>query len=328
MTGIFHLSSPLLFGFRQTRPAYAVWPTADVAQPIRHPSRPKHVYRPRGSRKPTARGAKPRQAYLNQPAAWAERTSPTKAKRKLRAAATIGATFVGFGMVIGGFALTQANAPAPVFATAPAPYQQPPTMPSATFNDRLQFSVPANLGGAPAATTMPPDQGINPEASRRQTTDPLLRVAQGQPRVLDAAPALGRTPTETQSPTLVAHTSSGPGTTPPALLVRPAASDPFDCIPCSTALPTFDGVTFAIQTSDVTASATQRLLAALALYDVDLRISAISFPRSEVRYYRAQDADDARILAGQYDASLVDLTWIASHDDPARIEIILAASDD
>lgn len=244
-----------------------------------------------------------------------------------RSVVTFSATIASFVIVLGGFAVTQTPALSPRYATALTAFQQTPTRGPVAFSDTLQMTQPANLGSAPVISSTPPYL-VAASATQSVKPSPQLGLSHGQPRVSGTAPVLGQAPALLDAPAVAAATSSLPELALPARPALPALMEPFVCAACDSAVLAFDGVNFAVQTADPVSVTTQRLIAALAAYDVDLRASAIAFPSSEVRYYRAQDADAARILAAQYDANLVDLTWIGSQNETAQIDIILAGSAD
>lgn len=324
MAGTSNLSFPLFAGFRQSRSVRAIWPAIVADPPVRHASRPKYICRTRGSDGVTSLGARHRPPSLDYSTVWAAQTEAAKFSLRMRSVAKISATIMSIGVVLGGYAVMQITPSSPQSTPALARLQQAPALDPIAISDSLQLTQPANLGRAPSAPTMPPYLVAKPAGQPAPQSRPL----QIRPQVSKTAPTLGQSPEVLAAPAVVAATYSTPVTMSPLRPAQPVALDPFVCVNCDSAIPAFDGARFAVQTSDVNATTTVQLLAALAAYDVDLRTTAILFPSSEVRYYRTEDAEPARALAGRYDANLVDLTWIASRPDIPRIDIILAGSSD
>jgi len=320
-------SSLLSLGLRQARGSNNVWQTTVASQPVRHPSRPKHRYRPRGSNHASTHEPRLHQSATDHSATWVAQSSRAQSSRKQRSIAKLGATCLGFGIALGGLSITQAYLTEPRVGPDVAPFQQAPEIGTIAFGEISEMVRPANIGGAPAISALPPEL---PMMSNRQssqaTTSP--HASPSPPDLVSAAPASVQGAITSDRPALKITSSSVPDTTPPTRMALPAPDDPFVCAACEIAIPAFDGVKFAVQATDISTVTAQRLIAALSIYDVDLRASPIAFPRSEVRFYRAQDAEPARILAGQYDANLVDLTWAASPAGAATIEIILAGTAD
>jgi hypothetical protein len=231
---------------------------------------------------------------------------------------------MSLGIVLGGYVILQVTLPTPLPDPGLAALQQAPALDTVVADDSLQVTQPANLGRAPSVPMTPPNLVAEPVEQR----SPEARQLPPPPLLSETAPGLGQAPEVLDVPAVIAMTSRAPATTLPARPAQPVALSPFVCVTCNRTIPAFDGVSFAVQTNDAASATTTQLVAALVEYDVDLRTSTIPFPSSEVRYYRAQDAAPARALAGQYDARLVDLTWIASQSGTPRIDIILAGSSD
>ena len=322
MVGTSNFYFQLAGRFRRSKPVYPVWSVSPETSRVRHPSRPKYTYRARGRSGATPDRLRLLQSTQDNGAVWAARTRTAKSSQQRRSVAKISATIASLGIVMGGYALTQTNAPPVQSAKFLTPFQQSPTLNPGPFADTLQLSPPANLASPPVVSAAPPYLVTGTASQNR----PRLRRLPIQPRISDIAPALGQSPRPSTRPEIVATASEAPDMTRPLQLVQPVAAAPFVCGGCESSAPVFEGVTFAVQSADPASAATRRLISALAAYHVDLRGSDIAYSQSEVRFYRPQDAEAARYLAGQYNAQSVDLTWITSAADTPRIDIILAGS--
>ena len=299
------------FGFSSTAPVVPVWPRYASNPPVRHPSRNKLRYRPRGTTALTVvslRDAKAPKFVKNHQAAWQAQTATAARARRKTVVIWAGMAVASVAILSGGYAIVPQTTPTGEFAasdlltTAPAmetvPQAPAPRAPvvAAAIDKGLQLPAPPSL---------------SPQ----------------EPRVMTQAPLAPPTPTPTQVPTLDRQPNIIATASAPAALFTQSQDDPFVCAFCASAFPQFGQVSFDVQTTDTNAPQVQNLMRNLDQYQSNLRLSAIPVTNNQVRFYRTEDAQAAGALAALYNAELVDLTWFAPTADIAKIDVLLAAKD-
>ena len=286
-------------------PEAPVWPRMVACPAVRHPSRPKVRYRPRSLFVPSNQ-AHPENAFTqierNETSYWEQRTAlaaKDRATRRKKAAIYTGVAIAGLMTLAGSYTVTRQ--PSPPAQVAVLNLELPQVLPEMTVDAPVIESV---------ARFSPPAQA------------PVLGAP--QPGIMNLAPQSLQPPRATLLPTFNLQTARTPAIVTSAPMTAPQQDDAFVCQSCAPAFPQFNQVRFAIQVTDATAERVQNLMRDLGQYERDLITSAIPIVDNQVRFYRAEDAQAARVLASRLDADLVDLTWFAPGSDIAKIDILLS----
>lgn len=313
------------FGLRENATNAVVWPTTLAQSPQRHPSRRKGQYRLRGAN----RSANPKPSQNTAPtqdhrAVWQAKTTAAKKAKRSRELRIIGC----FSAAIAGLAtvgvLTFQQGQIPTNQASSITVQTSVVGPAQTPLADLAALPVHNFNVAPQIPTQPDNAVMTandmfPPMVPEQTTS-----RPSQPAIMDRAPRSFTAPSQIARPRLDSRVYPAPEIAPPTAANAPQLPQPFVCTSCVPAFPQFGQVMFDVQSSDIAAASVQNLMAALAKYQSTVRQSRIEIATSQVRFYRARDAQAAASLASLYGAELVDLTWFAPTEDIAKIDVILA----
>lgn len=278
-----------------------VWPKDLHETPVRHPSRARTAYRPRGlSRLDLNAQERSRQmAAARGQAVWppSARSSVTGRAPFIRRAAVAGIPILGLGLLLAGYGAVQTTPPGlPLQSTTSIATPVPAA------------SEPALLAPSPVATLQAVIETPPPSVLDRAPLPPMQLATQDNPPVVSAV----------SEPSL---------TMAPPALAASKPDDAFVCILCATPLPPFEGVTIALHADIADLPAFTAARAVLSAQDYAVTTPQIAVVRNQVRFYRPADAANAQDLAARFNASVVDLTWFAPDGSPARIDLFLTPSD-
>ena len=302
-----NLKTPFRLGFQRERPEAPVWPQSASFPAVRHPSRPKVRYRPRGSVMPSNH-VHPENAFAQiepkETSYWEQRTAlvaQERATRRNKVTIYTGVVIASLITLAGSY--TVATQPSTTTQVAELNLELPDVLSEMTVAAPVIENV---------ASLSPPAQ------------TPVLEAP--QPGIMKLAPQSLQPPTATLVPTFGLQMERAPEFVKSVPITAPQQDNASVCRFCAPAFPRFNQVKFAIQATDATADHVQNLMSDLGQYERDLIPSAIPIADNQVRFYRAEDAQAARVLASRLDADLVDLTWFAPGSDIAKIDILLSTS--
>ena len=118
----------------------------------------------------------------------------------------------------------------------------------------------------------------------------------------------------------------------PMLGVAEPEPNPFFCHACAPMAPSLDGIGIALFETTALAgndlNDLQERLLEMGASQVQRTETGIAVARSQVRFYRAQDATTAALLAATLGAVAVDVSWAAPQADAASFDLLIAAQDD
>jgi len=313
MEWIENTANPLMRALGLTQPSAPVWMHVQEVPPVRHPSRFRLKYRPRGQACELPMVPQPAgSAAFAAPKAKRNPTPQTKQKSRkgLLLLATAGSAFVVCA-IAAGIAFMGAPAANPVEAT-PTPVQAtaPLLITAPDFITAFADNDPATAVEPLAAAPLPEDRG-----SLDLITEP--------PAVALRLPQLDSTTVAVATPIILPDQANRPTPMDPSTLAPVSPADPFTCTGCVSGLARFEGVTVTLYSVDPDAIAVTDARAVLAAQDLRLQEIPINPARNQVRFYRAVDAAAATQLADRYGAALVDLSWFAPDIDTARIDLLL-----
>ena len=296
------------FGVSQS--AVYTWAAVHNEPPRRSPSRPHRPYQPRGQVSTAALRV------------WGTPQTPKRARATVappepskRISYAIAVPLVGVGIVLAGVAIySPQSAVPPAVAVPDITALKAPIVPAADTLDLAATNpVPAiakaTAWALPAAQptstiTTPPMRDVRPQVG---TTAPSIAPL---PAILGHEPVIAQRPTVAMRPDAPAQVTLTPDI------------EPFACQSCLPLAPAFDGITLMVFASGTEPDG---LLAGLAPKDIVISAPAITPENNQVRFYRADDAEQAAFLARTYNAALVDLTWFAPDQISPRIDLFLAS---
>lgn len=310
---------------RARRSVEQVWPRDISDAPVRHPSRSRSAYQPRGQQGLQLAAAwrldeaarldrKAHELSQDRDAAKQSALTPDTAQRaaiarsrNIRRAGFAGLPILGLGLALAGNAALQSAPPTPPLQTIATPVAAPPP-----------DAIPAKATGA--------GTGFAPASSGPPPTRPA--PAFQQPDIMDRAPFLPVQPVRMDNPPTIAATLAPQVSGRPDGLTALQPDDPLVCRDCTAPLAPFDGLRFTVHADSTDTAAVRTARSVLSAQAYDVTESRIGVAQTHVRFYRAQDAAAAQALAARYDAALVDLTWFAPGDAPARVDLFMAMPTD
>ncbi len=302
---------------RASRTVKPVWPREVSGAPVRHPSRSRSAYIPRGQRglelaatwhidEAARLDRKAHELSLQRDAAKArkDRTTPAPsaafvAPHNIRRAAIAAIPVLGFGLALAGLSASQRAAPTPP-EQATAALEAPQAVGG-------PFATPPNVPAAGPAQPLP------------------TAVA---PNVMGRAPLLAARPVRLDNPSFTFAAIPPQVPAVPDNLTAPQPDAAFVCHDCTAPLAPFENVTVTVQADSADATALQTANAVLGAQTYVVTASQIDVTQTHVRFYRPEDAAAAQALAARYNAAVVDLTWFAPDAAPARIDLFVAPAKD
>lgn len=308
--------------------ARVIWPRELPDVPVRHPSRHKMPYRPRGQTRlrlelaGAGQVARPLTAQIHPfktPAPAATARAKSKA-RGMRLAVVACLPLLGVGVILAGYGVMQDAPLDPPANTRTAPLQVIAEVQSPQISARPVAGVEVMKADINRQTALQPVAAVEPEAT---IAAPALAP---QPTAFLRVPDLVARSGVISRPDIAGTTSKAPVTVLPAALGIPSPVDPFTCQDCTPALPRFENIAIEVLATDAEAVAVRDALTSLDAQSVRFTAAQIPVSDNQVRFYRPQDAAAAQALATRYGATLVDLTWFAPATDTAKIDLFLAAS--
>ena len=146
------------------------------------------------------------------------------------------------------------------------------------------------------------------------------------------APLSSVAPPRTSEITLGAMTDAAWNVTTAPALARPVTeANPFVCRSCAPLAPSLDGIGIALFETEGLApndlNTLQERLLGMGAAQVQRTETGITVARSQVRFYRTQDAATAALLAATLGAVAVDVSWAAPQTVAASFDLLIAAQD-
>lgn len=325
----------LLRPMEQGRGSLPVWPRDTSEPPVRHPSRPKLPYHPRGHSRRVLHNywglddATQIDRKANELFAQIERRSGQISQQGQTVAQVTKRRDLGF----------VAFAPVLVIMVTLAGYtafQQPSPLTSNTIAQTslttIDPATPAQV--VAAAPTTRPEEPVSLVMDAPFLAAPQIQsqppfgsdVVTRQPQtMIDSPPALSVQTFVSDAPVIGQRTDLRPN----MLFQMPEAgqqADPFVCRDCVSVTPYLAGFTVSVFSADANPATDINALAALGAQVGPATALQIVPASNQVRFYHTQDAVAADRLAARYGAVLVDLSWFPNGAVTGQIDLLLAAN--